>query len=201
VDTFNKNVSNFVVQGSAQQTINGVIDPTTGTPAIFTVSTNVNGPAANVYGAEFAVQHVFGASGFGFQANATLVGTNKPYNPLDLTVSGFAVTGLANSANLVVFYEKEGFQARIAANWRDNYLDHFGQAQNNSRFGTEPTFVNANTQVDFSTSYLVSPQLNVYFSALNLNDATFSTHGRFSEQLLDVVDYGRRFTLGVHFKF
>jgi TonB-dependent receptor len=200
IDTFNKTVSNFVVQGSTQQTINGVPDPTTGNPAIFTVSTNVNGPTANVYGVEFAVQHVFGSSGFGFQANATLVGTNKPYNPLNLTVGGFAVTGLADSANLVMFYDKEGFQARIAANWRDNYLDHFSQAQNNSRFGTEPTFVNANTQVDFSTSYLITPEMNVYFSALNLNDATFSTHGRFPEQLLDVVDYGRRFTLGFHFK-
>ena len=39
--------------------------------------------------------------------------------------------------------------------------------------------------------------IGVYFEALNLNDATYSTHGRFTEQLLDVVDYGRRFTLGV----
>ena len=201
VDVFNKNVTNFVVQGSTQQTINGVSDPTTGNPAIFTVSTNVNGPTANVYGVEFALQHMFAGSGFGFQANATLVGTGKPYNPLDLTVSGFAVTGLADSANLVAFYDKNGFQARIAANWRDNYLDHFAQQQNNSRFGTEPTFANANTQIDFSTGYTVSPQLSVYFSALNLNDATFSTHGRFSEQLLDVVDYGRRFTLGFRVKY
>ena len=44
-------------------------------------ATNVNGPVANVYGAEIAIQHVFGDSGFGFQANATLVGTNKPRGP------------------------------------------------------------------------------------------------------------------------
>jgi TonB-dependent receptor len=201
VDIFNKSVSDFIVQGSTQQNINGVVDPTTGLPAVFTVSTNVNGPHANVYGAEIAVQHVFADSGFGFQANATLVDTNKPYNPLDLTVSGFAVTGLANSANLVAFYDKDGFQARIAANWRDKYLDRFGQQQNGSRFGTEPTFVNASTQIDFSTSYDITPSIYVYFSAQNLNDATFSTHGRFAEQLLDMVDYGRRFTLGVHFKY
>jgi TonB-dependent receptor len=201
IDVFNKNVTNFIVAGSTQQTINGVIDPTTGAPGIFTVTTNVNGPTANVYGAEFAIQHVFDDSGFGVQANATLVGTNKPYDPLNLTVSGFAVTGLANSANLVAFYEKDGFQARVAANWRDNYLDRFGQQQNNSRFGTEPTFVNATTQIDFSTSYDITPQLNAYFSALNLNNATYSTHGRFPEQVLDVVDYGRRFTLGFRFKY
>jgi TonB-dependent receptor len=201
VDVFNKNVTNFIVAGTTQQTINGVIDPTTGAPGIFSVTTNVNGPTANVYGAEFAVQHVFDDTGFGLQANATLVGTNRSYNPLNLTVGNFAVTGLANSANLVAFYEMDGFQARIAANWRDEYLDRFGQGQNNSKFGTEPTFVNATTQIDFSTSYDITPQLNVYFSALNLNDANYSTHGRFSEQLLDMVDYGRRFTLGFHFKY
>jgi TonB-dependent receptor len=200
-DVFNKNVTNFVVQASTQQTINGVIDPTTGLPGIFTVSTNINGPTANVYGAEFALQHVFADSGFGFQANATLVGTNKPYNRNDLTISGFAVTGLANSANLVAFYDKDGFQARIAGNWRDNYLDHFGQVQNNSLFGTEPTFVNATMQADFSTSYDITPQLNVYFAAQNLNDANYSTHGRYSEQLLDAVDFGRRFSLGFHFRY
>jgi TonB-dependent receptor len=200
VDAFNKNVTDFVVAGSTQQPINGVIDPTTGVPAVFTVSTNVNGPTANVYGVEFAVQHVFGESGFGFQANATLVGTNKPYDPLNLSISGFAVTGLADSANLVLFYEKGGFQARIAGNWRDVYLDHFGQQQNNSMFGSEPTFVNGNTQIDFSTSYDISPELNVYFAALNLTDSTYGTRGRFADQLLDVVDYGRRFTLGLRFR-
>jgi len=201
VDAFNKNVTDFVVAGSTQQAINGVIDPTTGAPAVFTVSTNVNGPTANVYGVEFAVQHVFGASGFGFQANATLVGTNKPYDPHNLSISGFAVTGLADSANLVLFYEKGGFQARIAGNWRDVYLDHFSQQQNNSMFGSEPTFVNGNTQIDFTTSYDITSQLNVYFAGVNLTDSTYGTRGRFAEQLLDVVDYGRRFTLGMRFRY
>ena len=43
------------------------------------------------------------------------------------------------------------------------YLDHFGQAQNNSQFGTEPTFVNATTEVDFSASYDITKHFNVYF--------------------------------------
>lgn len=201
VDAFNKNVTNFIVAGSTQQTINGVIDPTTGAPGVFTVTTNVNGPTANVYGAEFAVQHVFADTGFGIQANATVVGTNKPYNPNDLSVSGFAVTGLADSANLVLFYDKDGFQARIAGTWQDVSLNRFGQAQNNSKFGTEPTFLNGSTTIDFSTSYDITPQLTANFAALNITDATYSTRGRFSDQPLDIVDYGRRFTLGFRFKY
>jgi TonB-dependent receptor len=200
VDVFNKNVTNFIVQGTKQGNINGVIDPTTGAPAVFTIASNVNGPTANVYGAEFAVQHVFGDTGWGVQANATVVGTNKPYDPTNITISGFAVTGLADSANLVGFYDRDGFQARVAVTWQDASLVQFGQQQNGSKFGTEPTFVNASTQIDFSTSYDITEQFNVYFTAQNLTDANYSTHGRYSEQVLDVVDYGRRFTLGLHFK-
>ncbi len=201
VGIFNKRVTNFIVAGESQQTLNNVIDPTTGAPGLFSVSTNVNGPAASVYGAELAVQHIFGDTGLGIQANATLVDTNKPYDSRNLSVSGFAVTGLADSANLIGFYDKGGFQIRAALNWRDKYLDRFGQRQNNSLFGAEPTFVNVSTQIDLSTSYAVTGNIDVYFSALNLNDATYSTHGRFAEQLLDVVDYGRRFTLGFRFKY
>jgi iron complex outermembrane recepter protein len=200
IDGFVKNVTNFIVGSTSQQSINGVVLPGTTIPALFSVTSQVNGPSAQVRGIELALQHMFWDTGFGFYANATFVTTNKPYNPYDTNVSGFAVTGLANSANLIAFYDKNGFQARVAVNHRDEYLDHFGQQQNNSAYGTEPTFVNATTQVDFSTSYQITRQLQVYFEALNLTDATYSTHGRFSEQILDVVDYGRTFTLGVHFK-
>ena len=198
LDAFVKSVDNFIVNQSVPRTFVGVGPG--GTNIDYTFTEPTNGPAANVYGLELAWQYVFGDSGFGFQLNGTIVGTNKPYDPLDLNVSGFSVTGLADSANMVVFYDKDGFQARLAANWQDSYLDHFGQIQNGSQFGTEPTFVNTNWNMDFSTSYDFTDQLTVYFEAMNLTDATYSTHGRFPNQVLDVVDYGRKFIAGVHFK-
>lgn len=201
VDLFVKNVSNFIVAGVTRQPINNVIDPTTGLPAQFSVSARVNGPDATVKGVEIAWQHVFGDSGFGFNANATLVDTNKPYDPNDFTQSGFAVTGLANSANFVGFFDKYGFQARVAVNWRDEYLLQFGQAQNNGRFGAEPTFVNQSTQIDFSTSYELTKQFTIFAEALNLTNETYSTHGRYKNQLLTAYGYGRRITAGVRFHY
>jgi TonB-dependent receptor len=164
------------------------------------VSQNVNGPKAVVRGVEIAWQQVFGHSGFGFNANATFVDTDKPYDRQDISQSGFAVTGLANSANFVGFFDKYGFEARVAANWRDEYLLQFGQNQNNSAFGAEPTFVNSSLQIDLSTSYQITDKLNVYFEALNLTDETLSTHGRFDNQMLDVFAYGRRYALGARFR-
>jgi TonB-dependent receptor len=196
IDAFVKDVTNFPVQGTQRQTINDVIDPTTGLPAIYTVSARFNGPDATVNGWEIALQHVFGDSGFGFAANATIVDTNRPYDRDDISQSGFAVTGLADSANLIAFFDKRGFEARIAANWRDEYLLQFGQNQNNSQFGAEPTFVNSSLQVDLSTSYQINEKFNVYLEALNVTNETLSTHGRYDNQLLDVFAYGRRYALG-----
>ena len=197
---FIKDVTNFIVQGTQRQTINDVIDPSTGQPAIYTVSQRVNGPDATVDGFEFAWQHVFGDTGYGFNANVTLVDTDKPYNRYDLSTSGFAVTGLADSANFVGFYDKNGFEVRVAANWRDEYLLEFGQNQDNSEFGAEPTFVNSSLQVDVSTSYQFTEQLNAFVEALNVTNETQSTHGRFDNQLLDVFAYGRRYALGVRYR-
>lgn len=201
VNVFIKDVSNFIVAGTQRQTINGVVDPSTGQEAVFTVSQRVNGPSATVKGIELAWQHVFGNSGFGFNANATFVDTNKPYDSNDLSQSGFAVTGLANSANLVAFYDKNGFEFRTAINWRDEYLLQFGQAQNNSAFGAEPTFVNSSLQVDLSTSYQINKQFSLFGEATNITNETLSTHGRYKNQLLDVYAYGRRFTAGVRYRF
>jgi TonB-dependent receptor len=199
-DVFVKEVTNFIVGGTIQQPINGVTLPD-GSAAVFSVTSQINGPSAEVRGLELAWQYSLGDSGFGFQANATFVGTDRPYaKSNNLTVSGFAVTGLANSYNFIPFYEKYGFEARLAINHRAEYLNAFGQLQNNSAFGTEPTFVNAGTFYDFSTSYQFNKHLNVYFVGMNLSNQIYSTHGRFSEQLLDVVDTGRQFTLGVHYK-
>jgi TonB-dependent receptor len=200
INYFIKDVTNFIVQGTQRQTINDVIDPTTGQPAIYTVSQRVNGPDATVDGFELAWQHVFGDTGFGFNANVTLVDTDKPYNRYDISQSGFAVTGLADSANFVGFYDKNGFEVRVAANWRDEYLLQFGQNQNNSAFGAEPTFVNSSLQIDLSSSYQLTDQLNVFFEALNVTNETMSTHGRFDNQLLDVFAYGRRYALGARFR-
>jgi TonB-dependent receptor len=212
VGVFLKAVDNFIVNASSAADY-GVIGTECTNPATkvalpacitvdvpYTITKPVNGPAANVYGIELAWQHMFGDSGFGYQVNGTIVGTNRPYDQTARIISGFSVTGLSDSFNAVMFYDKDGFQVRLAANWQDSYLDHFGQIQNGSAFGTEPTFVNTNWNLDLSTSYDVTEQVTVFFEANNLTDATYSTHGRFSNQLLDVVDYGRKFKAGVHFK-
>jgi len=200
VDGFIKNLTNFIVGGVTTRPINNVIDPTTGQIAQFNINAKVNGPNATVRGVELAWQQVFGDTGFGFQANATLVDTNRKFDTSDISGKAFAITGLANSANLVAFYDKHGFQVRAALNWRDTYLLQLGQNQGGT-FGAEPVNVDAQTQIDASASYDINKHITVFVEGTNLNNSTYSTHGRFSNQTLDVYSYGRRYTAGARLHF
>ena len=204
-DVFVKDVTNFINNNSFTQTLTGVPEEdangnVTSSSSTWTISDNANSGSAEVTGLELAWQHVFGDTGWGYQANATFVHTNNPYNP-NLLGTSSALPGLANSANFVGFYDKNGLQARIAVNYRASYLDHFGQLQNGSSFGIEPTFVNSATTVDFSGSYAFARNWSIYLTGDNLTNETYSTHGRYKEQLLDAVDYGSRWTVGFHYKY
>ena len=119
---------------------------------------------------------------------------------MDTTNSGFAITGLTKSANFVGFYDKHGLQIRGAVNWRDSYIVAFGQGQGGT-FGAEPVVVDKQLQVDASASYDVTDWATVFVEGTNLNNSTYSTHGRFSNQVLDVWSYGRRFTAGVRIRW
>jgi TonB-dependent receptor len=198
IDGFYKHITNFIVGGVHQQTFAGLIDPFTNQPAIFNITGQVNGPDADVRGLELALQYVFGNTGFGFQANATLVNTNRKFPTKDISGAAFAITGLANSANLVAFYDKHGFQVRAAVNYRGAYLLQLGQNQGGT-FGAEPVYVDKQTTVDVSTSYDINRLFTVFGEVTNLTNANYSTHGRFSDQPLDIYNYGRRYTAGVRF--
>jgi TonB-dependent receptor len=199
-DVFLKNVSNFVINGTSTKVVPGVIDPNTGSNPVFTLNSVINGPSANVYGLEIAWQHVFGDSGFGYMINGTIVQSDRPYDPNNLLVSNFAVAGLADSANFTFFYDKDGIELRFAANWRDTYLDRFGQGQGNGMFGTEPIFVNGNWDLSLSGGYDITDNLKAYFTASNLANNSYSTRGRFADQVYGVISLGRSYTAGVHFK-
>jgi iron complex outermembrane recepter protein len=192
-------VSQFPVSETVINPINGVTDPTSGQTAQWAETTFENGPSANVEGVELSWQQMLWNSGFGYLLNGTAVHTNKPYNPNNYT-NQFALPGLADSVNLVAFYQNYGFQARVAVNWRAQQLEQFGQEQNTSSLGTEPTFLAAATEVDYSMSYDLGKHVSVFFEALNLTDSQLVTHGRFDNQILNVIDYGRSFTMGVRAK-
>jgi len=163
----------------------------------FRTSTPNNGREAKIYGAEFAVQHFFGDSGFGVQANYTIVRGDVAFNNEGSTSeSQFALVGLSDTANLVALYEKDGIQARIAYNWRGEYLNE------TSRGGfANPRYIEAYSQIDINVSYDVTEDLTVSFEGLNITGENSRSHGRNYAMMWDMYDLGARYQLGARYTF
>jgi iron complex outermembrane recepter protein len=129
------------------------------------------------------------------------VHTNGNFDNYSLTSNQFAVTGLGNSANFIGFYQAHGFQARLAVQWQGTQLINLGQEQSGGAFGNEPVYLSSGTELDLSAQYDIDSNFSVYLQATNLTDTIYHSYGRFSNQTLNLVDYGRDFSLGVRAKF
>ena len=173
-------------------------NPETDRDLVFRISQPVNGDVDNtIDGMELAVQHFFGESGFGMQANYTVVDSDLEYDPL-LLMDQESMIGLSDSANLVGFYEKNGLQARIAYNWRDEFLSSRGQET-----GAHPQYTEAYSQIDLNISYEV-PQIEgmqVFLEGINVTDEYVRVHGRDKYQLMGLYQGGERWQLGARYAF
>jgi TonB-dependent receptor len=177
---------------------NGVdIVAVAGDPGVTNITTMpTNSKDAVLNGWEFAGQHFFGDTGFGIQANYTVVNGSIGYN-LMAEPGGpgqFALTGLSDSANVVGIYEKDQWQARIAYNWRDQFL-------NNPNASGEPEFVKAFGQVDFNVGYKITEDLTVALEGTNILAADKKTFGRTENQVRYIDILEARYALSARYNF
>ncbi len=169
------------------------------TDPLFTFNVNrpVNNRDATIDGWEFAGQHFFGNTGFGIQANYTVVRGDVGFDDAgDPNVNQFALLGLSDSANLVLMYENFGFAVRLAYNWRDEFLQNInvGNFRN-------PQYVEEYEQIDLSIGYDVNDNLSVAFEGLNLTQEDVRWHGRSTKQMWFLEDQGARYSFGARYKF
>ena len=170
-----------------------------GDPSIvFDLEQPVNQRTAKVDGFEVNLQHTFGDSPWGFIVNATVVDANVAYDNFNSLETQFVLNGLSDSANLIAFYDTEDLQVRLAYNWRDDFLSGVGQ---NEGTRTNPQNVEAYGQWDLNVTYYYNDNLTVYFSGLNLTEETRHVYSLTKRQVLQAVQGGPRYDLGVRYNF
>jgi len=164
---------------------------------IFNVSTPANNKEAKIHGIELGGQYFFGESGFGVLANYTMVDGDVGFDlDSDPNQNQFALTGLSDSANAVFMYEKYGLSARLAYNWRDQFLQTVNQGG-----WRNPIFVEEYDQIDLSLGYDINDNFAVSFEAINLTGEDVRWHGRSVNQLWRLEDTGARYAVGARYKF
>jgi TonB-dependent receptor len=165
--------------------------------ATFTVTQPINNREGNIDGMEFAWQHFFGDTGFGFQANYTMVNGDVELDPAgSIDEEQFALVGLSDTANLTAIYEKYGFSARLAYNWRDTFLQETNAGDDRSGI-----YVEDYGQYDLSVSYDINDRFSVSFEGVNLTGEDQRTYHRVPEEVYYVYELSPRYMVGARYKF
>lgn len=175
-----------------------------GVDADFTLTATlpVNEKSAKLDGWEFALQHVFGESGFGFSTNATVVNGDVDYDNMALpSETQFALVGLSDSANFVGFYENFGWSVRLAYNWRDDFLAGTRHDIGDGGVANSPIYVEDFGQWDLNISYDVTDQFSVFVEGINLTDEYSRTYGRDWHQVINITQLGPRYNIGARYTF
>ena len=163
----------------------------------FQVQKPVNNKEGHIWGFEVAGQYFLGDTGFGVSAAYTKVNGDVGY---DITASPasdqFALLGLSDTANATLIFEKFGFSARLAWNWRGTFL------ANNSRGGSRnPVFVKSYDQLDLNITYDVNDHISLSFEGINLTKSDVQTYARTTNQPWFAVEGNSRYLFGARFKF
>ncbi len=163
-------------------------------PLNFEITQPVNNDqTATLDGFEFAIQHNFWDTGFGAILNYTIVQGDVRYDDsLPFNVTQFALTGLSDSANAVVFYDKDNFQWRVAYNWRDEFL---------AGTGPNPFYTEAYGQFDVSASYEFIPGFTAFAEAINLTGESRRGHRRHENNVTFSSPGYARYAAGLRVNF
>jgi TonB-dependent receptor len=149
-----------------------------------------NGGSASVKGFELTYQQPFTFlpapfDGFGFQGNYTYVDSDE--------IIGFS----PNAYNATLYYEKDRFSARVSAAYRDAYQTQAA----NATTGRDEQGYDSTVNVDFSSSYQLTDNIDLTFEAVNLTD-------EFEQQIFDQADLvtvyhhtGTEFLFGARFRY
>lgn len=164
---FTKDVSAFTRIVQVTENHPEAPNNTTGS-TIYLVNRPVNGESGKVSGYEISYQHALNFlpepfDGLGYQLTYTHSDSRTP------NIDEFSARALPlpyaskHSANAVLYYEKYGFSARLAYNYRSAFLvAQQGSASGGSLFG------DGRSQWDVSASYELTDQYRITFEGVNL---------------------------------
>lgn len=201
---FYKSIDSFVETENVPVTVDGTTAD---------VREPVNGGSGYIYGLELGFQYAFdgdwlwsGLKGFGVAGNYTRSQSSSQQ------LTSFSTTGpipgvSKDALTLTGYYERNGFSIRASYSWRDTSI-------NDSPVGSTFSFNNQlgqprvyqvyaapYGQLDAQIGYDITKQIGVVASIQNITNAAQHTYLQWPDLPFTYDDWGRRYFLGVKFKF
>ncbi|MBU2380683.1 MAG: TonB-dependent receptor [Alphaproteobacteria bacterium] len=195
---FYKSIDNFIVTANFEGD-----DPILNYPGQVPVDEAemaINGDDATVFGFEFNYQQALtflpGA------LDGLLVSFNYTYTDTEADIDGRTITLPAaseNTFNATLGYEKGPVSFRLAAAYRDGYLDELGGEDD----GSEDRLVKDHIQWDLSGKYRVTSNVQIFAEFVNLGDEPYIAYqsGPGRDRLLQYEEYSWTAKTGIRLTF
>ncbi|MFN6982050.1 MAG: TonB-dependent receptor [Brevundimonas sp.] len=193
---FYKSISNFIVVANFEGD-----DPRlnySGSVELEEAEMAINGDDATVFGFEFNYQQALTFLPGLF--DGVLVGFNYTYTDTEADVDGRTISlpaSAENTFNATLGYEKGPLSMRLAASYRDGYLDELGGSAEEDRL------VKDHIQFDVSGKYRINKNLQIFAEAVNLGDEPYVAYqsGPGSDRLLQYEEYSWTVKTGLRYTF
>jgi TonB-dependent receptor len=197
---FESNLVNGVLPQSYVDEIAGLYDVSgdANDPLMqFRVNQPINNKKGHIDGWEFALQHFFGDSGFGFAGSYTIVNGDVNADPgQDPNANEFALVGLSDTANATLIYENYGWSASLAYNWRDAFLNATNQGGSRS-----PQFTDEYHQWDLNVTYTFNDHWQMQFEIVNITGEDSVQYRRKPDMIIWAYELDPRYGLAARYRF
>lgn len=187
---------------------------TPGTPATTnfgSYSAPFNGSGGTMSGVELAVSLPFNLlspalNGFGIQASTSITDSDiqikDPDNASSVGSGAITLPGLSKTVtNLTLYYEANGFEARVSQRTRSDFIGEIGNFNGNRtlRYVVGESIVDAQIGYNFTHGSLKG--LGLLLQVNNLSDAAYQTYAGTKDRPLEYIKYGQTVLLGANYKF
>jgi TonB-dependent receptor len=195
---FYKSITDPIFDDTYQGTINGIPD--------IEISSPTNGGAAWIGGIEFGITKRFSflpgfLKYFGTQINATLMNSEMTLGENTNNPNGRKVSTPYQAKelyNVQLFYEKGGFNTRVAFNHKGAYAIGFDANAKNTDMND--IYYGKYNSLDFSASYKVGKHFTIFSDVNNiLNEPLMYHFGENPDRPKQVEYYGVKFNLGIKY--
>ncbi len=174
VGAFRKKIKDYIYTDSSQIIGNGTDNGFDGQYAGYGLTTQANGGSAKIEGLEFSYQQQLTflpgwARGFGFNANLTFLRTEGNYGGTAVLTTNSLANFVKKTGNLGLSYRGHGFDLRVQAVHRGEYLT------SNSTNPALVQYQKAKTSWGWKSRYAVSRRLSVFLDLDNIFSVPLDT--------------------------
>ena len=160
------------------------------------ITRSINGEGGYVRGLELVYQHAFTRLPAPFDGLG--VAANWSYNESDIHeyTNDYPMEGLMrNNGGVTLWYEKNGFEARLSANYHSPFVRMPRWTAGYMAENGEETYVTANF------SYYLTPQLQLRVGLDNITNQKVVYTQNANAYMQNVMEYGRRYNVGLSYRF